>query len=92
MNFTAVAEAAVAAGLDVAGYTAQAYFLLDCGLEDFLLQSGATDSTDYIKAAQQAKTLILPGEMGERFKCIGLTRALDIPVPGFRLQDQRERL
>jgi len=92
VNFTAVAEAAVAAGLDVAGYTAQAYFLLDCGLEDFLLQSGATDSTDYIKAAQQAKTLILPGEMGERFKCIGLTRALDIPVPGFRLQDQRERL
>jgi len=92
VNFTAVAEAAVAAGLDVAGYTAQAYFLLDCGLEDFLLQSGATDSTAYIKAAQQAKTLILPGEMGERFKCIGLTRALDIPVPGFRLQDQRERL
>lgn len=92
VNFTAVAEAAVAAGLDVAGYTAQAYFLLDCGLEDFLLQSGPTDTTDYIKAAQQAKTLILPGEMGERFKCIGLTRALDIPVPGFRLQDQRERL
>jgi len=34
----------------------------------------------------------LPGEMGERFKCIGLTRGLDIPVRGFRLQDQRERL
>jgi SAM-dependent MidA family methyltransferase len=47
---------------------------------------------DYMQAAQQAKTLILPGEMGERFKCIGLTRGIDIPVPGFRLQDQRERL
>jgi SAM-dependent MidA family methyltransferase len=92
VNFTAIAAAAVAADLDVAGYTTQAYFLLDCGLEDFLLQSGATDTTDYMKAAQQAKTLILPGEMGERFKCIGLTRGIDIPVPGFRLQDQRERL
>jgi len=92
VNFTAVAEAAVAADLDVAGYTTQAYFLLDCGLEEFLLQSGPTDAMDYMQAAQQAKTLILPGEMGERFKCIGLTRGIDIPVPGFRLQDQRERL
>lgn len=92
VNFTAVAEAAVAADLDVAGYTTQAYFLLDCGLEEFLLQSGPTDTIDYMQAAQQAKTLILPGEMGERFKCIGLTRGIDIPVPGFRLQDQRERL
>ncbi|MDX2456134.1 MAG: SAM-dependent methyltransferase [Gammaproteobacteria bacterium] len=92
VNFTAIAAAAVAAALDVAGYTTQTYFLLDCGLEDFLLQSGPTDTIDYMKAAQQAKTLILPGEMGERFKCIGLTRGIDIPVPGFRLQDQRERL
>jgi SAM-dependent MidA family methyltransferase len=92
VNFTAVAEAAVTAGLEVAGYTTQAYFLLDCGLEDLLLQSGPTDTVDYLQAAQQVKTLVLPGEMGERFKCIGLMRGLDIPVPGFRLQDQRERL
>jgi len=92
VNFTAVAEAAVAAGLDVAGYTTQAYFLLDCGLEELLLQSGPTQSMDYLQAAQQVKTLVLPGEMGERFKCIGLARGVDIPVPGFRLQDQRERL
>jgi SAM-dependent MidA family methyltransferase len=92
VNFTAVAEAAVTAGLEVAGYTTQAYFLLDCGLEDLLLQSGPTESMDYLQAAQQVKTLVLPGEMGERFKCIGLTRGVDIPVRGFRLQDQRERL
>jgi SAM-dependent MidA family methyltransferase len=92
VNFTAIAAAAVAADLEVAGYTTQAYFLLDCGLEEFLLQSGPTDTMDYMQAAQQAKTLVLPGEMGERFKCIGLTRGIDIPVPGFRLQDQRERL
>ena len=92
VNFTAVAEAAVAADLEVAGYTTQAYFLLDCGLEEFLQQAGPAATVDYLKAAQQAKTLILPGEMGERFKCIGLTRGIDIDVPGFRLQDQRARL
>jgi len=92
VDFTAVAEAALAADLEVAGYTTQTYFLLDCGMEELLQQCGPTESVAYLKAAQQAKTLLLPGEMGERFKCIGLTRGVDIPVPGFRLQDQRERL
>ena len=92
VDFTAVAEAAVAADLEVAGYTTQAWFLLDCGLEELQQQSGPIESTDYLKAAQQTKTLLLPGEMGERFKCIGLTRGVDMPLPGFRLQDQRERL
>ncbi len=92
VDFTAVAEAAVAAGLAVAGYTTQAWFLLDCGLEELLQQAGPIDSIAYLKAAQQAKTLLLPGEMGERFKCIALTRDVDMPLPGFRLQDQRARL
>jgi SAM-dependent MidA family methyltransferase len=45
-----------------------------------------------MQQAQQAKTLILPGEMGERFKFIGLTRDLDQAIPGFRMQDMRARL
>ena len=92
VDFTALAEAALAADLEVCGYTTQTYFLLDCGLDDFLQQAGSTDSTRYLELAQQAKTLILPGEMGERFKCIGLTRDLATAVPGFRMQDYRNRL
>jgi SAM-dependent MidA family methyltransferase len=92
VDFTAVAEAALAADLEVTGYTTQTYFLLDCGLDKLLQQAGPTDSTHYIHLAQQAKTLILPGEMGERFKCIGLTRGLTTTVPGFRMQDYRNRL
>ena len=92
VDFTAVAEAALAADLEVTGYTTQTYFLLDCGLDNLLQQAGPTDSMHYIQLAQQAKTLILPGEMGERFKCIGLTRGLTTTVPGFRLQDYRDRL
>ena len=92
VDFTAVAEAAVAAGLSVAAYTTQAWFLLDSGLDDFLQQAGPTDTVEYMQQAQQAKTLILPGEMGERFKCIGLTRDFDQAIPGFRMQDMRARL
>jgi SAM-dependent MidA family methyltransferase len=92
VDFTAVAEAAVAAGLAVSGYTTQGYFLLDCGLDSLLLSAGATDDVGYLRQAQQAKTLILPGEMGERFQSIALTRELDTEIPGFRMQDFRHRL
>jgi SAM-dependent MidA family methyltransferase len=92
VDFTAVAEAASAAGLTVSGYTSQAWFLLDCGLEGLLQDAGPTDSVAYLQLAQQAKTLILPGEMGERFKSIALTRGIEQPLPGFRMQDFRYRL
>ena len=31
----------------------------------------------------------MPEEMGEAFKAMALTRALDAPLPGFALQDLR---
>jgi SAM-dependent MidA family methyltransferase len=92
VDFTAVAEAASAAGLAVSGYTNQGWFLLDSGLEGLLQDAGPADSVAYLQLAQQAKTLILPGEMGERFKCIALTRGIEQPLPGFRMQDFRYRL
>ena len=92
VDFTAVAEAATAAGLQLAGYTTQAHFLIDCGLDRMLQSAGPADTADYLQLAQQAKTLILPGEMGERFQCMGLTRGLDIAIPGFRGHDMRGRL
>ncbi len=92
VDFTAVAEAGSAAGLEVTGYTSQAHFLLDCGIDRLLSATGPTDSLDYLKQAQQAKQLMLPGEMGERFKFIGLARGTEAPAPGFRLQDFSHRL
>ncbi len=92
VDFTAVAEAGSAAGLDVLGYTSQAHFLLDCGLDRLLLAAGPTDSADYLRQVRGAKTLILPGEMGERFKCIGLGRGIEYAVPGFGGHDFRCRL
>jgi SAM-dependent MidA family methyltransferase len=92
VDFTAVANAGAGAGLDVTGYATQAGFLLDCGLDNLLKATGPADSADYIRAAQQAKQLTLPGEMGERFAFIGLARDIDGPLPGFRMQDMRHRL
>ena len=42
--------------------------------------------------AQQVRTLSLPSEMGERFKCIALTKNYEKSLRGFSQFDQRFRL
>ena len=92
VDFTAVAEAAQTAGLALGGYTAQAHFLLDAGIERMLAEALPDATRDYLRLTAQAKTLLLPGEMGERFKAILLKRAFDGEVSGFRGRDLRNRL
>jgi len=92
VDFTAVAEAAVAADLTVAGYTSQAYFLLANGLEKVLGSYGDTGTRACLERANQAKRLTLPGEMGERYKVIALNRGLSGSWSGFSLEDQRRFL
>ncbi len=94
VDFTAVADAALAAGLEVAGYTTQNYFLFGCGLMELLAEEELDSGSGrrYLEQARQAKLLTLPGEMGDRFQAIALTRNLDIPLRGFAVRDQRGRL
>lgn len=92
VDFTAIAEAGAAAGLELAGYTTQAAFLLECGITDLLAQVPVTDTLRYAPEAQAVGRLLSPAEMGELFKVIALGRALERPVPGFTLRDARHRL
>ena len=92
VNFTAVAEAAYNAGFKVAGYTSQAAFLNNAGLEKHFMQALDTTPDAQYKLAQQIRTLSLPSEMGERFKVIALSKDLDEPLVGFKAFDQRHKL
>lgn len=83
VDFTAIAEAAVESNLEVAGYTSQAAFLLDCGLTDFIENDNDTLAT---------KILTHPSEMGELFKVIGLTKDWNEPLSCFKMLDRRARL
>jgi SAM-dependent MidA family methyltransferase len=79
VDFSAVASAARASGFQVAGFTNQAQFLLESIAQDPLL-AGRQPSA---REASAIKTLVLPGEMGERFKLIWLTRGdVGPPLPG----------
>lgn len=92
VDFTAVAEAAIKNDFDVDGFTSQGNFLVNCGIADIVEQTETGSSRDYLLLAQQMKTLSLPGEMGERFKVLGLSKGLDDNVPGFELRDLRYSL
>ena len=92
VEFSAVAEAAGGSGLELAGFTTQAHWLLSLGLDQLVAQSVAGDRKDRLELAQQVKTLTLPGEMGEVFKAIAFTRGLDIALLGFAMRDFSDRL
>lgn len=92
VDFTTIAEAGRAGGLELAGYTSQAAFLLACGITDLLADIPATDTLRYAPEAQAVGRMLSPAEMGELFKVIALTRGLDCTVPGFGLRDGRHRL
>jgi SAM-dependent MidA family methyltransferase len=87
VDFSAVADAAAAAGLTLAGFTTQAQFLVA-----MLAAAPAAFGIDTASPREQSalKTLILPGEMGERFKVLLLRKgATGPPLPG---RDFRARL
>ena len=78
VDFTAVAQAAQNAGLDLLGYGSQGRFLLDAGLLD--LMTAMTQGTpDYLRAANAVQKLVQPHEMGELFKVMALGRGIEAP-------------
>jgi len=87
VDFSACADAAAAAGFDVAGFTTQGQYLLS------VLAALPPELAGDLKSPREQsamKTLILPGEMGERFKVLLLRKGVSGPeLPG---KDFRYRL
>jgi SAM-dependent MidA family methyltransferase len=91
VDFTAAADAAHGAGLDVLGYTSQAHFLLNCGLLGAVEQE--TGPARHAAAAA-AQRLVSEAEMGELFKVLAVGRGIDWPAPlvGFAAGDRLHTL
>ena len=93
INFTALAQAGLACGLQLAGYTTQGSFLIGCGLTEIASElQQQLDIKAWYRCSQAIKCLTLPHEMGELFKVMGLTKDLDSSPTGFSFHDQREKL
>jgi len=84
VDFTAVAEAGTSSGLELAGYTTQAHFLMALGIAEL--------AGSEVHSVQQVKLLTLPEEMGESFKVIGFMRGLAHPLAAFASRDLSRQL
>jgi SAM-dependent MidA family methyltransferase len=83
VNFTDVAECGIDAGLDLLGYTNQAFFLLNCGIAELMQDVSPDNLRDYLPLSGQLQKLTSPAEMGELFKVIALGKGVDAPLTGF---------
>ena len=92
VDFSAVAAAAQAAGLDVLGYTSQANFLINCGIADLIAKTSPQDSQAYLPLTNQANRLLSPAEMGELFKVLAIGRGIDFELSGFARGDRSQAL
>ena len=88
VDFTGLAEAGIESGLAVAGFATQAHFLMSLGLDhELAARMEGLGGAGRAALGQAAAMLLLPGEMGERFKVLALTRGIDGPLSGFAFRD-----
>jgi len=92
VDFSALARAATAAGLDVLGYASQAQFLVNCGITELLEREDPADPKRYLPAAAAAQKLLMPSEMGELFKVLAVGKGVEDALRGFRDGDRRGAL
>lgn len=95
VDFTAVAEAGLAAGASVGGFTTQAQFLVNAGLDTAYAEAlaalegleGAARGREQMRLSQGVQRLVMPQEMGERFRVLALAKGYDGALAGFARRD-----
>jgi SAM-dependent MidA family methyltransferase len=92
VDFTSLAEASQAAGFELAGFTTQAHFLAATGIEHEMQRLAADDAARFARLASEARQLMLPGEMGERFKVMAWLRGIEMELRGLSFVDLRHSL
>lgn len=92
VDFTALAEAGLSAGFDLAGYCSQANFLLGNGLAGVLARiEQIPDEAERLRRTGEVKRLTLPAEMGERFQAMGFEKDVEFGI-AFLAGDLSHRL
>ena len=92
VDFTAMADAALAGELEVLGYTSQARFLLNAGLAEIMMHQGDFGARSNAQARVAIQKLTSEAEMGELFKVMALGRGIDGALLGFTRGDRRDSL
>lgn len=92
VEFTSIAEAGVATGADLLGYTSQAQFLINAGIIHILAQIDPQDIQCFVPAVNTVQTLLSEAEMGELFKVIAFSRGINKTISAFSQCDRSHTL
>ena len=92
VDFSALAHAARAGGLEVLGYATLAQFLVNCGITEVLAEANVENALHYAPLAAEAQKLLSPAEMGELFKVLAVGRGVAAPLAGFARGDRSRTL
>jgi len=92
VNFTDIAECGIDAGLELLGYTSQAFFLINCGISTLMENISPENLREYLPLSAQLQKLTSPAEMGELFKVIALGKGMEEPLFGFANGDKSRQL
>ena len=86
VDFTGLAGAGLAEGLDLAGFADQYHFLVGAATPLLLAMEAAPESARRGADLRALKTLLHPEMMGTQFKYLALSRGIDLttPLSGFR--------
>ena len=90
VDFSAMARAGLAAGLELAGFTSQDAFLLSKRILD--LVGDNPENATQLRQVQELKQLTLGSEMGESFKVFAMVRNTDRSLAGFSLRNRAASL
>jgi len=88
VNFSALAAWGEKYGLETTGFTDQAHFLMSLGILEIL---SGRDTPEEVRTRLNAKSLLMPGGMGEMFKVLIQHKGLfPFPLTGLKLLPQRK--
>lgn len=83
VNFTDIAECGIDAGMELLGYTNQAFFLINNGITELLNEASPENLREYLPLSAQLQKLTSPAEMGELFKVIAFGKDFPLQLTGF---------
>ncbi len=92
IDFSAIAEAGIDAGLKFIGYANQAHFLINCGITELLGRVSPDEPQIYLPLSSGLQRLVSPSEMGELFKVMGFSRESAVISSCFSLGDKSRLL
>lgn len=92
VDYTLLAEASRAAGFELSGFATQSHFLAGLRIDQEMQLIAGGDGNRFARLANEARQLLMPGAMGERFKAMAWLRGVALPLSGFAMQDLRHTL